>query len=164
MTAGPNVYVRLDSAASSGLADMVRQLLEQNLEESGAKRRRARSLSGRIVMNASDYDSTVTIGFRDGEITIWDGAQEGAEASISGPYETLVNLLQGESNPLSDHLRGRIRVRSSLRRPFFPLRVQSLMALEKESSGRRWWTVALAALAIAGKAAVVAIILSSGGW
>ena len=163
MTAARDVYVRLDSAASSGLADMVRQLLEQNLEESGAKRRRARSLSGRIVMNASDYDSTVTIGFSDGEITIWDGAQEGAEASISGRYETLVDLLQGESNPLSDHLRGRIRVRSSLRRPFFPLRVQGLMAVERESPGRRRLMVALVALAIAGGAAVFAVILSSGG-
>jgi len=163
MTAARDVYVRLDSAASSGLADMVRQLLEQNLGESGAKRRRAHSLSGRIVMNASDYDSTVTIGFADGEITIWDGAQEGAEASISGRYETLVDLLQGESSPLSDHLRGRIRVRSSLRRPFFPLRVQGLMAVERESSGRRWRMVALAALAIAGGAAVLAVILSSGG-
>jgi hypothetical protein len=46
-------------------------------------------------------------------------------------------LLQGEGNPLLEHLRGRLRVRSSLRKPFFPLQVHGLMKLPPEERGRR---------------------------
>ena len=107
------VRVRLAEGAESGLANIVQQYLEQNLEESEQRRRRALGLRGRVAMTAADHEVTVTLDFRGEEIVIFDGPQEPLQASIAGPNRALVGLLQGEGNPLVEHLRGRLRVRSS---------------------------------------------------
>ena len=147
----PAVRVRLAGGADSGLANIVQQYLEQDLAEFEDKRRRAARLRGRMAMTASDHDATVTLEFGGGDIAIWDGARPPLDASIVGPHRALVRLLQGEANPLLEHLRGRLRVRSSLRKPFFPLRVHSLMKLppESKSSGLPWLRIALAGAGLA---------------
>jgi hypothetical protein len=153
------IQVRLAEGAESGLASIVAQYLEQDLAEFEQKRRRASRLHGRVAMTASDHDATVTLDFRGEEILIWDGEQPPLDASIAGPYQGLVKLLQGEANPLREHLRGLLRVRSSLRRPFFPLQVHRLMKLPPEGRARRRaWPYALAA-GLAGAGAVGAIFL-----
>jgi hypothetical protein len=131
------IRVKLAEGAESGLANIVQQFLEQSLDESEAKRRRARRLRGRVAMTAADHEVTVTLDFRGEEIVIFDGAQEPLQASIAGPHRALVGLLQGEGNPLMEHLRGRLRVRSSLRKPFFPLQVHNLVKLSPEGRGPR---------------------------
>jgi hypothetical protein len=131
------VRVRLAEGAESGLANIVQQFLEQSLEESEPRQRRARRLRGRVAMTASDHQMTVTLDFRGEEILVWDGEQEPLQASIAGPHRALVGLLQGEGNPLLEHLRGRLRVRSSLRKPFFPLQVHGLMKLPPQERGQR---------------------------
>jgi hypothetical protein len=129
--------VRLADGAESGLANIVQQYLEQNLDDSEQRRRRALGLRGRVAMTAADHEMTVTLDFRGEEIVIWDGEYGPLQASIAGPHRALVGLLQGEGNPLLEHLRGRLRVRSSLRKPFFPLQVHGLMKLPPEERGRR---------------------------
>ena len=136
MAATP-VRVRLAEGAESGLANIVQQFLEQSLDESEPRSRRARKLRGRVAMTAADHQVTVTLDFRGEEILVWDGAQEPLQASIAGPHRSLVGLLQGEGNPLLEHLRGRLRVRSSLRKPFFPLQVHNLVKLPPEERGQR---------------------------
>jgi len=131
------VRVQLAEGAESGLANIVQQYLEQNLDESEQRRRRALGLRGRVAMTAVDHEVTVTLDFRGEEIVIWDGEHGPLQASITGPYPALVGLLQGESNPLVEHLKGRLRVRSSLRKPFFPLQVHGLMKLPPEDRGQR---------------------------
>ncbi len=131
------VRVRLADGAESGLANIVQQFLEQSLDESESRRRRARRLRGRVAMTAADHEMTVTLDFRGEEVVVWDGAQEPLQASIAGPHRALVGLLQGEGNPLLEHLRGRLRVRSSFRKPFFPLQVHNLMKLPPEERGQR---------------------------
>ena len=131
------VRVRLAEGAESGLANIVQQFLEQSLDESEPRRRRARRLRGRVAMTAADHDVTVTLDFRGEEVVDWDGAQEPLQASIAGPHRALVGLLQGEGNPLLEHLRGRLRVRSSFRKPFFPLQVHNLVKLPPEERGQR---------------------------
>jgi len=131
------VTVRLAEDAESGLANIVQQFLEQSLEESEPRRRRALRLRGRIAMTAADHEVTVTLDFRGEEIVVFDGAQEPLQASIAGPHRALVGLLQGEGNPLLEHLRGRLRVRSSFRKPFFPLQVHNLVKLPPEERGQR---------------------------
>ena len=131
------VQVRLAEEAESGLANIVQQFLEQSLDESESRRRRARRLRGRVAMTASDHQMTVTLDFRGEEIVVWDGEQGPLQASIAGPHRALVGLLQGEGNPLLEHLRGRLRVRSSMRKPFFPLQVHNLMKLPPEERGQR---------------------------
>ena len=150
------VRVRLADGAESGLANIVQQYLEQNLEESEQRRRRALGLRGRVAMTAADHEVTVTLDFRGEEIVIFDGAQEPLQASIAGPNRALVGLLQGEGNPLVEHLRGRLRVRSSLRKPFFPLQVHGLMKLPPEERGRR---SALSYGLVAGVVAVMAVVV-----
>jgi SCP-2 sterol transfer family len=156
------VRVRRADGAESGLANIVQQFLEQNLEESEQRRRRARRLRGRIAMTAADHEITVTLDFRGDEIVIWDGAQEPLQASIAGPYSALVKLLQGEGNPLLEHLRGQLRVRSGLRHPFFPLRVHGLMKLSPQARGReKPRGYLLAAGLVAAMAAAVFLLLRS---
>ena len=153
MVAAP-VRVRLADGAESGLANIVQQFLEQSLDESEPRRRRARRLRGRVAMTAADHDVTVTLDFRGEEVVVWDGAQEPLQASIAGPHRALVGLLQGEGNPLMEHLRGRLRVRSTLRKPFFPLQVHNLVKLPPEERGQRR---ARSYLLVGGVVAVMAV-------
>jgi hypothetical protein len=154
--------VRLADGAESGLANIVQQFLEQNLDESEQRRRRARRLRGRIAMTAADHEMTVTLDFRGEEIVIWDGEHGPLQASIAGPYQALVELLQGDANPLLEHLRGRLRVRSSLRKSFFPLQVHGLMKLPPEARGqRRTRSYVLAAGVVVAVALAVFLLLRS---
>jgi len=156
------VRVRLADGAESGLANIVQQFLEQNLDESEQRRRRARRLRGRIAMTAADHEMTVTLDFRGEEIVIWDGEHGPLQASIAGPYQALVELLQGDANPLLEHLRGRLRVRSSLRKSFFPLQVHGLMKLPPEARGqRRTRSYVLAAGVVVAVALAVFLLLRS---
>lgn len=163
MAGAPSIRVRLAEGAESGLASIVQQYLEQDLAEFEEKRRRAARLRGRLALSAIDHETTVTLEFRGEEITIWDGERLPLDASIQGPYRALLGLLRGEANPLLEHLRGRLRVRSSLGKPFFPLRVHSLMKLPPEEGGRRlpWGYVLAAALALGAGAAVAAALLAT---
>lgn len=158
------VRVRLAEGAESGLANIVQQYLEQSLDESEKKRRRARGLRGCVAMTAADHGITVTLDFRGEEIVIWDGEHGPLRASIAGPHRALVGLLQGEGNPLLLHLRGRLRVRSSLRKPFLPLQVHSLMKLPPEErrqrGARRYVLVAGVLAAVAAAVSLLLLLLT----
>ena len=134
MIAIAKIPVRLDDAATSGLASIVQQFLEQQLADSTHRRRRASRLRGRLGLTATDYDTSVTVDFRGDEIEISDGSIGPLDATIAGPYQSLTKLLQGRSNPLIEHLRGRLKVTSRMRDPFFPFRVHRLMKLAPEGS------------------------------
>ena len=142
------VQVRLlEGEASSGLALMTAQYLEQTLADDPAKRRQARNLRGRLGLEAAEGEVTITISFRGNEIDIQDGAVPPLDAYIAGPYLSLVDLMGGRANPVVEHLRGRLRVRSSLRCPFLPYRVYGLLKLSPagvEARASKWLWVALA--------------------
>jgi putative sterol carrier protein len=161
VTAAIAPCIERSDLAESGFARIVEQFLRQSLEDSDDKRRRARALRGRLAMTASDYEQTITLAFAGDSIAILDGALPPLDATISGPYQTLVNLLRGEDSPLLAHLRRRIRVRSNLRKPFFPLHVHNLMKLDEEAeeaSGARLFAGVREA-AIVGTALVAAFAL-----
>ncbi len=163
-TAAAGITIKRSEAAESGFALMMEQLLRQSLEDSEERRRRARTLRGSIAMSAVDYDQTVTIEFAKDYITILDGSVEPLDASIAAPYRTLMALIQGDESPLAAHIAGRIRVRSSFRKPFFPLHVHNLMKLERErQEATRGIIGDVAAAAIVGTAlvAVVAIVFAA---
>ncbi len=128
----PAIEVMLVGGASSGLASIVQQYLEQHLSESDDRRLRAARLRGRIALTATDYDASVTVEFSGDRIAIRDGAEPPLDAKIAGPYLILTQLLQGRANPLIEHLRGRLKVSSRLRKFLFPLRVHNLMKLPRE--------------------------------
>jgi hypothetical protein len=135
-TGATGIEVRLAGGASSGLASIVQQYLEQQLAESDDRRARAARLRGRMSLTATDYDATVTVEFRGDRIAIWDGAQAPLDAKIAGPYLILTQLLQGRANPLIEHLRGRLKVTSRLRNLLLPLRVHNLMKLSAARDSR----------------------------
>lgn len=132
MSADLEIPVRLEDDAASGLASIVQQFLEQQLADSSRRRVRAARLRGRLKLTATDYDASVTVDFRGSEIAISDAGAGPFDATIAGPYQSLTRLLQGRTNPLVEHLRGRLKVSSRLRNLFFPLRVHRLMKLDPE--------------------------------
>ena len=134
MTAIADIPVRLADGSTSGLASIVQQFLEQQLADSASRRRRAGRLRGRLGLTATDYRASVTVDFRGDQIDVCDGSQEPLDASIAGPYRSLTELLQGRSNPLVEHLRGRLKVTSRLRNLFLPLRVHRLMKLARDGA------------------------------
>lgn len=163
MVEGKMVGVHLPQGeASSGLALMTSQYLEQILAGAPARQRRARSLRGRLALEASDAAVTITVSFRGDRIDIEDGAVPPLDAYVAGPYIALADLLAGRANPLIEHLRRRLRVRSSLRRPFFPYRVYSLLRLTPAPE-RRWLPWAVAALVAAGVSVGVVLAIVLGG-
>ena len=123
------VEVRLAAGTSSGLASIVQQFIAQQLGESPKRRRRAARIRGRLGLIATDYDAAVTVEFGDVEIAVRDGTHEPLDASIAGTHRALTKLLQGEANPLIEHVRGRLKVTSKLRNLLLPLRVYRLMKL-----------------------------------
>jgi hypothetical protein len=144
------VEVCLAEGTGSGLANIVLQLLEQDLAEFESKRQRAARLRGRVAMTDSEHDVTVTLDFL-----------EPVDASIVGPHRELVGLLQGRTSALGSHLRGRLRVRSSWRRPFLPLRVHRLMRVASEPTARnRSWIYAIAAALTAAAGATFVLLRS----
>lgn len=129
MSVDSQIRVRLDDGASSGLASIVQQFLEQQLEDSVARAARAARMSGRLGLTATDYHSSVTLDFRGNEIVVSDGCNAPLDASIAGSYQSLTKLLQGRSNPLWEHLRRNLKVRSRWGNLLFPLKVHRLMKL-----------------------------------
>jgi predicted lipid carrier protein YhbT len=126
------VEVTLAEGARSGLASIVQQYLDQQLSESAARRARAAKLRGRLGLSATDYGVSVTVDFGPHGIAIMDGMQAPLDASIAGPYASLTRLLQGRTNPLVEHLRGRLKVTATLRNLLLPLRVHGLVKLSPE--------------------------------
>lgn len=161
---GSLMTVRRDESARSGFAHIIEQFLEQNFEESESRCRRARQLRGRFSMIASDYDQAVTLVFAGDEVRILDGVQSPVDASIDGPYETLIGMIQGEVSPLVAHLKGQIKVRSSLSRPFFPLHVHNLMKLEPEGAENAPRVPVRWALAIGGAVLVLSATIAYVVW
>lgn len=134
MTAIADIPVQLADGSTSGLASIVQQFLEQQLADSASRRRRAGRLHGRLGLTATDYRASVTVDFRGDQIAVCDGSAEPLDASIAGTYRSLTELLQGRSNPLIEHLRGRLKVTSRLRNLFLPLQVHRLMKLARDGA------------------------------
>jgi len=128
------IKVRLAGGAESGLASIIQQFLEQQLGEHEGRRAGAARIRGRLALIATDHEVAVTMEFGRREIAVWDGIRR-PDASIAGPYASLLELVQGRTNPLTEHLRGRLKVRATLRHPLLPLRLHKLMRLgpERES-------------------------------
>lgn len=129
-----SIEVRLEPDANSGLASIIAQYLQQQLADCAARRVRAARIRGRLGLTATDYGMTVTVAFGEHGIAIFDGARPPLDATIAGPYRALTRLLQGRANPLIEHLRGRLRVSSRLRKLMLPLRVHRLLKLSPAST------------------------------
>ena len=128
MTDGAVVVTVAAGERASGLANMIRQYLEQILADSPEKRAETAALRGRLGLHAREGDVTVTLAFADGGVIIEEGLRE-PDGVISGEIEFLMHLLAGRANPAWEIGGGRLAIRPGLHRPLFAYQAYHLMRL-----------------------------------
>lgn len=145
---------------ASGLADMLRQFLEQTLAESPRKRHQARALSGRaLVRSTEDAEVCVCIEFAADHIELRDadGEQPGVPG-IAADFLTLAHLTSGRENPFHLLARRRLEARFSFAQIPFLLRLLRFLRIESDAQrALRRRRAVLAATAVAGGVAACGI-------
>jgi hypothetical protein len=92
-----------DGAKDVGLAEMLFNLLRQNLEQNPQKRSSFEALRSNVVIVARDIDITVTLAFRGGELMIYNGIVGKADLKIIADHDailalSLINIFMGLPN------------------------------------------------------------------
>jgi hypothetical protein len=86
------VIVLDDGARDVGLAEMLFNLLGQNLDQKPQKVSSFRALDSNVVIVARDIDITVTLAFKRGELTIYDGVIGKADLKIIADHDAVLDL------------------------------------------------------------------------
>ena len=87
------VDVRLaPGAEENGLAQMLADLMRQNLEARPVARARFEVMRGRIVLHARDAEVTMTLDFRQGYVVVHDGALPAPDATIEADADAIVTM------------------------------------------------------------------------
>jgi hypothetical protein len=86
------VIVLDDGARDVGLAEMLFNLLGQNLDQKPQKVSSFRALDSNVVIVARDIDITVTLAFKRGELTIYDGVIGKADLKIIADHDAILDL------------------------------------------------------------------------
>jgi hypothetical protein len=85
--------ILLDEAAKDvGLADMVFNLIRQNLEQKPRKLRSFQALKSNVAILASDLEITITLAFRSGKLTIYNGIVGEADLKIVTDHDIVLQL------------------------------------------------------------------------
>lgn len=79
-------------AEDNGLANMLAELLRQNLAARPVARSRCAAMLGRLVLRARDADVTITLDFRGEVVVVHDGALPGAHATIEADSDAIVTM------------------------------------------------------------------------
>jgi hypothetical protein len=119
-----------DGAKEVGLAEMLFNLLRQNLEQRPQKLSSFETLHSNVVIMARDIDITVSLAFRKGELTIYNGIVGEADLTIVADHDaildlTLINIFLGLPNYfdkvgrgiLKKLLLGNLRIKGLLKHP-----------------------------------------------
>jgi hypothetical protein len=128
--------VMLDAqAGDNGLAMMLQGLLAENLTASQSKRRAFEAMSSTFGIVAPDAEVTVTLAFRDGRCTIYDGLRQEPDLVVTAdsdkiPEMSLLNIRYGVpwlfdetgKNFVRALLKREIRIHGLARLPPTPLR------------------------------------------
>ncbi len=99
------VIILDDGAKDVGLAEMLFNLLRQNLEQNPQKLSSFEALHSNVVIVARDIDITVTLAFRGGELMIYGGVVGKADLKIIADHDailalSLINIFMGLPNYL----------------------------------------------------------------
>jgi len=124
------VIILDDGAKDVGLAEMLFNLLRQNLEQNPQKRSSFEALNSNVVIVARDIDITVTLAFRKGELTIYNGIVGKTDLMIIADHDaildlSLINIFMGLPNYfdkvgrsiLKKLLLGNLRIEGLLKHP-----------------------------------------------
>jgi hypothetical protein len=142
--------VTIDAGAGrNGLALLVARLLDEHLEDP-ARRRQLRALRAVVGLSATDAGVALTLAFRGGHLTLYDGLRGDADVVIEARGEQLVqlsltslwlgypHLLNARGRALArDLLSGRLRIRGLLFHPLLVARLARLLAVEPAAAGAR---------------------------
>jgi hypothetical protein len=86
------VIVLDEGARDGGLSEMLFNLLRQNLEQKPQKLSSFRALHSNVVIVARDIDITVTLAFKGGELTIYNGIVGKADIEIVADHDAILSL------------------------------------------------------------------------
>ena len=125
------VIVLDEGAKDVGLAEMLFNLLRQNLEQKPQKMSSFEALDSNVVMVARDIDITLTLAFKRGELKIYDGVVGDPDLKIIADHDAilelnLINICMGlpnyfdktGRNVLKKILLGDLKIEGLLRHPF----------------------------------------------
>jgi len=124
------VIILDEGAKDVGLAEMLFNLLRQNLEQNPQKMSSFEALGSNVVMVARDIDITITLIFKRGELKIYDGAVGDVDLKIIADHDaildlSLINIFMGLPNYfdkigrtiLKKVLLGDLKIKGLLRHP-----------------------------------------------
>lgn len=119
-----------EGAKGVGLAEMLCNLLSQNLEQKPQKLSSFEVLKSNVVIVARDIDITITLAFKGGELTIYDGVVGEADLKIVADHDailalSLIHIFMGLPNYLDKTgrdilkrlLHGSIKIEGLLKHP-----------------------------------------------
>jgi len=86
------VIILDDGAKDVGLAEMLFNLLRQNLEQNPQKMSSFERLNSNVVIVARDIDITITLAFRKGELTIYNGIVGKTDLMITADHDAILDL------------------------------------------------------------------------
>lgn len=86
------VIILDDGAKDVGLAEMLFNLLRQNLEQNPQKMSSFERLNSNVVIVARDIDITITLAFRKGELTIYNGIVGKTDLMIIADHDAILDL------------------------------------------------------------------------
>jgi hypothetical protein len=97
------VLVLDDGARDVGLAEIMFNLLGQNLVQKPQRLSSFKALNSNVVIVARDIDITITLTFRRGELTIYNGVVGKPDVKITADHDailglTLINFCMGLPN------------------------------------------------------------------
>ena len=81
-----------EGAKDVGLADMLFNLIRQNLNQKPHKLRSFQALKSNVVIVASDIEITVTLTFQSGRLTIYNGIVGEADLKIVTDHDVILQL------------------------------------------------------------------------
>ncbi|HEX5660973.1 MAG TPA: SCP2 sterol-binding domain-containing protein [Polyangiales bacterium] len=92
--------VTLDPAAESdAFAIVISELIRQNLADHPDKKRTLAAMRGRVALVAEDAGTTITLRFRDGQLTVHSGLHGVPDLVVRGPGEALIDLSRLPNHP-----------------------------------------------------------------
>jgi hypothetical protein len=86
------VIILDDGAKDVGLAEMMYNLIHQNLEQNPQKLSDFQALHSNVVIVARDIDITITLAFKRGELKIYDGVVGNPDLKITADHDAILEL------------------------------------------------------------------------
>jgi hypothetical protein len=92
--------VTLDPGAESdAFAIVISELIRQNLADHPQKRGELAKMRGRVALVAEDAGTTITLRFRDGQLTVYSGLFGVPDLVVRGSGESLIDLSRVPNHP-----------------------------------------------------------------